>query len=56
MQMRVKILEITKALYGNRSTGFGIVIGSGLSQIKIQHFVSESQVYEPEARRSGSVL
>jgi hypothetical protein len=34
----IKILKITKALHGDCSTGFGIVIGYGLSQIKIQHF------------------
>ncbi len=41
MKMRMKILKIAKRLNGDRSTGFGIVIGYGLSQIKIQHFLSE---------------
>jgi hypothetical protein len=36
--MRIKILKITKRLHGNRGTGFGIVIGYGLRQIKIQYF------------------
>ena len=33
VQMGMKILEITKALHGDCSTGFGIVIGCGLCQI-----------------------
>jgi hypothetical protein len=41
MEMRMKILEITKALHGDCSTGFGIIIGCGLSQIQVQHFLSE---------------
>ena len=38
MQMGMKILKITKALYGDCSTSFGIVTGYGLSQIKVQYF------------------
>jgi len=38
MQMGMKILKITKALYGDCSTGFGIDIGYALSQIQVQHF------------------
>ncbi len=51
--MRMKILKITlravglasepeaKRLHGDRGTGFGIAIGYGLRQIKIQYFLSE---------------
>ena len=56
-----------KRLHGDRGTDFGIVIGYGLRQIKIQYFLSEPEVYppackpykpygleaEPEARRIG---
>jgi hypothetical protein len=56
--MRVKILSITSALYGNRSTGFGIVIGCGLSQIKIQHFqgAAETGRFRPEWSERGPEL
>jgi len=33
MQVGIKILKITKRLHDERGTGFGIVIGYGLSQI-----------------------
>jgi hypothetical protein len=47
----MKILKIAKRLNGDRRTGFGIFIGYGLSQIKIQGALGDGLISYTSLRK-----